>query len=78
MLFKLCARLLALGGVALVAMGATTVRIHVRGTAHGTLRPVYSSVAPAVQPTPKRTSHAALARRTISAAHARATISLYE
>jgi hypothetical protein len=80
MIFKSCARLLALGGIALVVMGATTVRMHVRATAHGTVRPAYSSVAPAVQPTPKRTSHPALAKQAISAsaAHARATISLYE
>ncbi len=78
MLYKSGARLLALCGVALVAMGATIVRTHVPGAAHGTLRPAYSSVAPAVQPTPRRTSHPALAERTISAAHARATISLYE
>jgi len=59
-------------------MGATIVRTPVHPAAHGTLRPVYSSVAPAVQPTPKRTPHPVLATRTISAAHARATISLYE
>jgi hypothetical protein len=64
--------------MALVAMGATNVRTHLRGTAHGTLRPAYSSVAPGVQPTPKPTSQPGLANRSISAAHARATISLYE
>jgi hypothetical protein len=78
MLYKSGARLLALGGAALVLMGATTARTHVHRAAHGTLRPVYSPIAPAVQPTPKRTPHPALATRTISAAHARATISLYE
>jgi hypothetical protein len=78
MFFKSCARVLALAGLALVAMGATTVRTHVHATAHGSARPVYSSVAPAPQPTPKRTSQPALATRRISAAHARATISLYE
>jgi hypothetical protein len=78
MLLKSGAKILALAGVALVAMGATTVRTHLRAGAHGTLRPTYSSVAPAVQPTPKQASHPALATRGISAAHARATISLYE
>ena len=78
MVFKSGARLLALAGVALVAMGATTARTHLRATAHGTLRPAYSAVAPAPQPTPHRTPQPALATRHISAAHARATISLYE
>jgi hypothetical protein len=78
MFFKSGAKLLALAGVALVAMGATTVRTHVHGGLHGALRPAYSAVAPAAQPTPSRTSHPALATRHISAAHARATISLYE
>jgi len=78
MIFKSGAKLFALAGVALVAMGATTARTHLRATAHGTLRPVYSAVAPAPQPTPHRTPQPALATRHISAAHARATISLYE
>jgi hypothetical protein len=78
MLFKSGTRFLALAGLALVAMGATTVRTHVHARAHGSVRPLYSSVAPAPQPTPKRTSHPALAIRHISAAHARATVSLYE
>src|SRR5436853_2140 len=78
MFLKSGAKLLALAGIALVAMGATTVRTHLRAGAHGALRPAYSSVAPGVQPTPKRTAHSALATRRFSAAHARATISLYE
>lgn len=78
MLYKSGEKLLALAGISLVAMGATTVRAHARATAHGTLRPAYSAVAPTRQPTPKRESHPALATRYISAAHARATISLYE
>lgn len=78
MLFKSGATLLALAGIALVAMGATTVRTRAHAAAHGTLHPVYSSVAPAPQPTPKKAAQPALATRTISAVNARATISLYE
>ena len=72
--------MLALGGVALVSMGAATARTHVRPAAHGLAKPVYSAVAPAPQPTPKAKAQrpSALAVRRLSAAHARATISLYE
>src|SRR5579884_1150655 len=73
-LFKACRRTLALGGVALVALGAATVR-----TAPPNV-PGHVAAGRIVLGTALHASLAAKAEpaRLVSAAHARATISLYE
>jgi hypothetical protein len=74
-LYKLGIRLLALGGLALLAMGATVVRTPAStgpaAAVHGLARPAFKAI---VVPAPTST----LAASRTSAARARATISLYE
>src|SRR5579884_3439328 len=78
LLFKTGKRFLALSGIALVSMGAATVRPHLGAGSHRAAGPLYRGIAPAPQPTPNAKPQSKLAARHISAAHARATISLYE